>query len=230
MSTADKTPIVLLPGMDGSGALLTGVVECLTAFRPVRVIVFPNDKPLTYDELTAYVLERLPDRRFVLLGESFSGPIAIEVAAGQQRVVGLILAASFARHPMPRVFAHLARMLNVRRVPAGLVESALLGAVKRDDLKASLRRVLASLPPEIIRARAWEVLRIDKRDRLSAVSCPILCLHARFDRLVPRKCLDEITSLRPHCEVRTLSAPHMLLETHPVEAAAMINDFCEQIV
>jgi len=229
MGTADKIPIVLLPGMDGSGALLTWLVECLTSFRPVRVISFPNDEPLTYDDLTAYVLERLPDSRFVLLGESFSGPIAIEAAATQQGVAGLILAASFAHHPMPTVFVHLVGMLNLRWVPAGLVEAALLGSVARQDLKATLRRVLATLPPEIIRARVSEVLRIDKRDRLRAVSCPLLYLRARFDRLVSRKCLDEITSLRPHCQVRTLNAPHMLLETHPVEAASAINDFCEQL-
>jgi pimeloyl-ACP methyl ester carboxylesterase len=214
--------------MDGSGALLTGLVECLASFRPVLVISFPNDKPLTYDDLTASVVERLPDSRFVLLGESFSGPIAIEVAARQQRVAGLVLAASFARHPMPSLFAPLARMLDLKWVPARLVEAALLGSAKRPDLKKTLRQVLATLPPEVIRTRASEVLRIDKRDRLRAVSCPILCLHARFDRLVSKKYLDEIASLRPHCEVRTLNAPHMVLETHPVEAAFAINDFCKQ--
>src|SRR5262245_9060176 len=98
MGTAGKLPLVLLQGMDGSGALLTELVECLASFRPVLVISFPNDKPLTYDDLTACVVERLPESRFVLLGESFSGPIAIEVAARQQRVAGLVLAASFARH------------------------------------------------------------------------------------------------------------------------------------
>jgi pimeloyl-ACP methyl ester carboxylesterase len=113
--------------MDGSGVLLRGLVEHLAVFRPVRVIPFPNDKPLTYEELTAHVLKRLPDSRFVLLGESFSGPIAIEIAARQQRIAGLVLAASFARHPMPALFSPLTRMLDLRWVPARLVETALLG-------------------------------------------------------------------------------------------------------
>jgi len=185
--------------------------------------------PLTYDDLTAYVIERLPDSRFVLLGESFSGPIAIEAAATQQGVAGLILAASFARHPMPTVFVHLVRMLNLRWVPAGLVEAALLGSVERQDLKETLRRVLATLPPRNHKSPCLGGSSDRQSDRLRAVSCPILYLHARFDRLVSRKCLDEVTSLRPHCEVRTLNAPHMLLETHPVEAASAIDDFCEQL-
>lgn len=49
------TSIILLPGLDGTGVL----------FKP----------------LVGFVLDRLPDSEFVLLGESFSGPIALRVAA-----------------------------------------------------------------------------------------------------------------------------------------------------
>jgi len=230
MGTADKIPIVLLPGMDGSGVLLTALIESLASFRPVQVISFPNDRPLTYDELTAFVLQRTPDGRLVVLGESFSGPIAIEVAATQQRVAGLVLASTFARHPMPTLLVPLARMLDLRWVPARVVEAALLGSAGSLDLKEGLGRVLAKLPREVLRARACEVLRIDKRNRLCAVTCPILCLHGRFDRLVRRKCLNEITALHPRCEVRTFDAPHMLLETRPGEAASAINHFCDQLI
>jgi pimeloyl-ACP methyl ester carboxylesterase len=189
--------------MDGSGVLLTALIESLASFRPVHVISFPNDRPLTYDDLTTFVLRRTPGERFVVLGESFSGPIAIEVAATQRRVAGLILASSFARHPMPTLFAPLARMLDLRWVSARIVEATLLGSAESLDLKEGLARVLAKLPREVLRARAWEALRIDKRNRLRAVTCPILYLHGRFDRLVRKKCLDEITSLHPRCEVRT---------------------------
>jgi pimeloyl-ACP methyl ester carboxylesterase len=154
MGAAGKIPLVVLPGMDGSGVLLTALVECLVPFRPVQVIAFPNETPLGYDDLTAFVLQRTPSERFVVLGESFSGPIAIEVAATQQRVAGLILASSFARHPMPTLLAPLAGMLDLRWLPARLVEAALLGSADRSDLTDRLRRVLAKLPREVIRARA----------------------------------------------------------------------------
>jgi pimeloyl-ACP methyl ester carboxylesterase len=40
------------------------------------------DQALRYDELLPLVLEHLPtDRPFVVLGESFSGPLAIRIAA-----------------------------------------------------------------------------------------------------------------------------------------------------
>ena len=133
MGAADKIPLVVLPGMDGSGVLLTALVENLAPFRPVEVIAFPNERPLGYDELTAFALQRTPSERFVVLGESFSGPIAIEVAATQQRVAGLILASTFARHPMPTLLAPLAGLLDLRWLPAGLVQAALLGPAKRSE-------------------------------------------------------------------------------------------------
>jgi pimeloyl-ACP methyl ester carboxylesterase len=230
MSTSDNIAILLLPGMDGSGTLLNELIDKLSSRRRVTTIAYPNAKPLTYDELTSFVLERIPESRFVVLGESFSGPIAIEVAATAPRAVGLILASSFARHPMPSSFAPIARMIDLRWVPARAIEALLLGTTERPDLQARLHRVLAKLPREVIRARVSEVLRVDKRHRLQAVACPMLCLCGRFDRLVGRKSLMEIASLRPDCQVRMLGAPHMLLQTHPAEAANAINDFCDQII
>src|SRR4029450_11896301 len=105
---------------------------------------------------------------------SFSGPIAMEVAPTQRRVAGLILASSFARHRMPRLLVPLAQSLDLTRVPRRIVEAALLVSPRRPALLKSLHRVLAALPREDIRARALGVLPIDKRNRLLAVTCPIL--------------------------------------------------------
>ena len=229
MPTRANIPIVLLPGMDGTGELLAELAGRLSSQRQVHVVDYPHDRPLGYDDLTALALERAPDRRFALLGESFSGPIAIEIAATAPRVAGLILASSFARHPMPTYLAALARMLDLRFTPSALIEAALLGAAGTPPIKAHLARVLARVPREIIRARVSEVLRVDKRSRLRAVTCPMLYLRGRFDRMVRRKHLDEIRSAQPSCEVRTLDAPHMLLQTHPAEAAEAINRFCDRL-
>src|SRR5262245_31175156 len=91
MGATENIAIAVLPGMDGSGLLLTDLVQRLALQRPVRLISYPNE-PLSYDDLTQFVVERIPNRRFAILGESFSGPIAIEIAATQPRVTGLILA------------------------------------------------------------------------------------------------------------------------------------------
>src|SRR5438270_9623813 len=124
MDAAGATPIFLLPGMDGTGHLLDGLADRLSARRPVRLLSYPLDQPLGYADLVSHVLERLPDGPFVILGESFSGPVAIEIAARQQPTVGLILASSFARHPLPAWLAPLAGFIDLKWVPKGIIAAA----------------------------------------------------------------------------------------------------------
>ena len=229
MGTPEKTAIVLLPGMDGTGELLGTLSDQLSTHRPVQLISYPVDRPLSYDQLVSYVRERVPNDRFVILGESFSGPIAIEIAATDPRVVGLVLASSFARHPLPTEFAVFARLLDLRWIPTSVVVAALTGSAGTPKLRVHLREVLATLPREIIRTRAQDVLRVDKRRRLREIKCPLLCLYGRSDRLVSKRHVDEIVAALPGCEVQWLDAPHMLLATHARAAVSVIEKFCEHL-
>ena len=184
VSTPENTNIVRLPGMDGTGELLAALADQLSAHRPVRLISYPTDRSLNYDQLVAYVRERLPDDPFVILGESFSGPIAIEIAATERRAVGLVLASSFARHPLPTSLSVLAGLLDLRWIPTSVVAAALMGSDATPKLKTHLRQVLAKLPREIVQKRVRDVLRVDKLSRLREIECPVFCLCGRSDRMV----------------------------------------------
>jgi pimeloyl-[acyl-carrier protein] methyl ester esterase len=227
MGTPEATPIILLPGMDGTGELLRALADQLALHRPVQLFAYPLDQPLSYAQLTTYVVERVPNRPFVVLGESFSGPIAIEIAATDPRAVGLVLASSFARHPLPAQFAALTRLLDLRWLPKRIIATALMGSTATPELTARLHRVLAALPREILQYRAREVLHVDKRNRLREITCPVLCLHGRFDYLVNRRQADEIVTAQPRCQVHWFDSAHMLLATHPEAAVKAINQICE---
>ena len=79
--------------MDGSGSLFVEFIASLGLGVEAIVVSYPTDRPLGYPELETLVRAALPTQRpFVLVGESFSGPIAISLAAsspvglgGQQR-------------------------------------------------------------------------------------------------------------------------------------------------
>jgi pimeloyl-[acyl-carrier protein] methyl ester esterase len=93
--------IVLLPGMDGTGKLFAGFVAALgDAARPV-VVAYPTDSQLDYRQLIDVARTFLPlGEPFVLLGESFSGPIAIALAAERPAgLFALVLCCSFAPNP-----------------------------------------------------------------------------------------------------------------------------------
>ena len=229
MIASETIPIVLLPGMDGTGELLTKLANKLSMVRPVKIISYPMQPSLSYNDLTSFVVERVPKERFVILGESFSGPITIEIAAREPRVAGLVLASSFACHPIPRLFSPLAKIIDLRRIPATIVSAVLLGSTGTPDLKVHLSQLLKKLPREVNRTRIAEVLRVDKRKRLRQVSCPTPCICGKYDRLTGQLCLKQILAAQPRCQVLWLNASHMLLETHAELTADAIHKFCARL-
>jgi len=230
MSVSLSPEIVLLPGMDGTGRLFTDLQSKLSVRRRTQVIDYPTQTPLRYDQLTAFVEERLPEKQFVILGESFSGPIAIDIAARKKnRVAGLVLAATFAKHPVPALFSGLAEAFNHTWIPRFAVEAALLGKRGTPEIRAALARELSEVASDVIRTRIKEAIRVDMRSKLKKVACPTLCLIGRHDRLIGRGCANAIHSALPDCDIQTLDAPHMLLQTNASEAAELILRFCDHV-
>src|SRR5688572_19308619 len=92
--------LVLLPGMDGTGELFAPLLEVLGSDIETLVIRYP-DRPLDYLEHESFVRAYLPhNRSYVVLGESFSGPIAISLAAAPPPgMLGYVLCVSFVRRP-----------------------------------------------------------------------------------------------------------------------------------
>ena len=73
--------LVLLPGLDGSGKLFRGFINSIGAALEPRIVSYPPDQPLGYEELESLIEAALPSQRpFFLLGESFSGPLAARSA------------------------------------------------------------------------------------------------------------------------------------------------------
>jgi len=89
--------------MDGTGDLFAPFCAALGDEYETIIVRYPPNEILGYGELTALAQSCLPgDRPFVLLAESFSGPVAITLAAEKRNgLAGLILCASFARNPRP---------------------------------------------------------------------------------------------------------------------------------
>src|SRR5450631_2350467 len=133
------TTLVLLPGLDGTGSLFAPLIQELPEWMEPRVVVYPRDRCLGYADLDVLVNAALPvDRPYVLLGESFSGPIAIRVAAAQPAgLIGVILVCSFARNPYP-LFAWaqgVADRVSPDLLPATLRAMLVLGSASGGPLR-----------------------------------------------------------------------------------------------
>jgi pimeloyl-ACP methyl ester carboxylesterase len=108
--------LMLLPGMDGTGMLFDPLRAELGNAVGTTVVRYPTHGPIGYDELASIARAALPSGPFVVLGESFSGPIAILLAASRPAgLVGLVLACSFARNPRPALAVLARAALPIRR-------------------------------------------------------------------------------------------------------------------
>lgn len=230
-SEARRPTLVLLPGMDGTGELFAPLIEALQA--TARVIRYPTAERLDYPALEAFVRQNLPvEEPYVLLGESFSGPIAISIAARPPRDLrGVILCCTFASnpHPLLRGATPLLGLLPAKP-PLRLLETLLCGHFATPVLREALSRTLKQVSPEVLRSRMATVLRSNRPADLQAIRLPVLYLRAREDRVVPPSAGSRILAAVPHARLVELVAPHFLLQTVPEEAAAAIEAFIDDAV
>ena len=217
---------LILPGMDGSGRLLRGFVEALAPEISADVAAYPPTRVLGYDSLLALVHARVPrDEPFLLIGESFSGPLAIRIAAASpQGLAGLVLCASFASSPQPW-FGPLGPILRLPfpKPPVELLMPLMMGRWKTPEWTQLERQALDPVTSQVARRRLSEVLRVDARDALARVHCPVLYLQANHDRLVPRRCWRDVQRILPQARRVCLDGPHFILQHQPVEAALAIK-------
>lgn len=226
------THLVLLPGLDGTGVLFEPLVAALPADIVPHVISYPGDMPMTYDELEPYIRERLPRcDRYAVLGESFSGALALRLGCSDPRVSAVILCATFVRNPvryMPKAMRFLTFATTFRLFPAFARAKTLLGGYSTPALRALLRRAHRLVAPEVFASRARSILMLDDRDYLRRCPAPLMYLGGSRDGVVPKHNRTLVKSLRRDCEVIEVRAPHLLLQTAPREAADVIAQFLER--
>ena len=218
----------MLPGMDGTGDLFAPVLARLGPGINSVLVRYP-DAPLGYEALIAHARKALPENDdFFLLGESFSGPIAVALAADRPpRLRGLILSAAFVHNPMPWTspLAPLVNVLPVTGTPASLLTSIVLGPFRTPALRSMIDSSLAQMSASTIRARLQAIAAVDARAQLAAVRVPILYLRASHDRVVLQSAGRLISEIRPATRMVTLNAPHFLLQVAVDDAAREIGAF-----
>jgi len=228
------TSLVVLPGLDGTATQLGDFVLALgSVFDAVTVVTYPRDQPLGYAELEALVLAALPSNgSFVLLGESFSGPIALSIAASKPaRLIGVVLCASFAKAPIPalRPFAWLATFAPTHAVPMPILSWLLLGRWATPQLRSALKAALRSVSPSVLRARAAAAMRVNNVSFLPSISIPLMYLCATQDRLVSPSAGRRIIQAVPKATLVEVVGPHFLLQAAPVPCAKAVRDFANQL-
>jgi pimeloyl-[acyl-carrier protein] methyl ester esterase len=219
--------------MDGTGELFAPFLKAISRQIDTQVIRYPTDQPLDYGALEALVRNELPPNKpFVLLGESFSGPIAISIASNPPaNLVGLLLCCTFASSPIRFAGSTSAfiKHLPIEHVPRSVVGAMLMGRDTTAELRNALDAALALVDARVMRSRALAAATVNSYEKLERISIPALYLRATRDRVIPKRVSDEILHANPRIRQQEIDAPHFLLQTRPEEAAKLIRAFLDEL-
>jgi pimeloyl-[acyl-carrier protein] methyl ester esterase len=224
--------LLLLPGMDGTGQLFTPLLTALPPTLSAVAFSYPPDEPLGYEELLPLIESAAPHGNFVVVGESFSGPLALMLAARRpQGLRGVVLCASFVQFPLkvPERWRAMLRPWMFRWQPLWLLSWTLLGCHGFGKLGQLLRTAVRSVSPEALAARARAVARLDVTAELRLCPVPILYLQAADDMVVRPRNWEVVQSVRPDATLKVLPGPHLVLQVSPCAAVKELVAFCERV-
>jgi pimeloyl-[acyl-carrier protein] methyl ester esterase len=225
--------LVLLPGMDGTGELFRPFLNGLPPGISTSIVTYPRDRIVPYRDLHAFLEASVPQgEAYVLVAESFSGPLALDHAARKPvDLRGLVLCASFASIPLSRSIrwlrpvVHLAAYLSPP--PRWMVRRLLLGRDSPEESVEALRTTISSVSRKVLAARIRQVMAMDFSTALKAIEVPVLYLAAKRDRLVGQRGLEQLKNGVVALSSSVIDGPHLLLQARPEEAALRIVEFLE---
>jgi pimeloyl-ACP methyl ester carboxylesterase len=225
---SDIPHLILLPGLDGTGELFAPLLLALGENVTTSVVRYGAE--LTFDEYVEAAARALPDDA-VVIAESFSGPVAIALAARHPgKIRGLVLCASFAVCPR-RALLRAAKLIPARAFVAGPWTPAMVRHFCFNGAETSIRpspvAVVTSVPPAIMRARLACLATVDVRPLLRQIATPVLYLRASKDRIVGASSSRELTSQLANVTVVEIDGPHLLLQARPQECADAISTFLQ---
>ncbi len=232
MTRNTKTRIVLLPGLHGTHHLFEPLLQhCPPEFEPV-VISHPRDREHTYEDRAAEIRGQLKGHGpMILLGESYSGPLALRLAAEKpEGLVAVVLVGTFVLPPGPRWARFLPWEFIFRmRTPVYVLRALVGGSSGNAAMVVKANAILKSVSNKVLATRLRSTLTVDARPWLAACPVPILYLEGAKDYVVRRHCLKAIQRHRPDVVSRTLPTSHFILQLAPADAWKAITEFLKGV-
>lgn len=223
--------LILLPGMDGTGHLFSPLLRYLSHLD-CDVITLPTTGDQGYLRLSDYVQERLPKEDFILLAESFSGPIAEKLSRRRiEHLKGIIFVATFLSAPN-KLLLSFAQRLPLNLVPLKILASMplasyimrrfFLGENASNELLGSFQEVISDIPAMLIRDRLKALHGLTYSPE--KIILPVAYIQAKYDKLVPAVKLKEFEDNFKTLTINRLDGPHFILQAKPKEGASLISD------
>ncbi len=231
----DDLKLVLIPGMDGTGMLFGQLIEHLHDID-AEVIPLPASQDQSYANLTKNILPKLPKSGYILLAESFSGPIAEQILSKEDHnVKAVIFAASFLSQPNTMLL-NLAKHLPLHfctKIPGStyLIKKFLLDSSATKKQVQEFEKLIDTLPEQLLKYRLKEMGKLGKKriKSLSRFNIPALYLQPDSDYLVNKNKPIEFKNAFQDLAIKRLSGTHFILQSNPKQSAAFIKEFYNRL-
>ncbi len=221
--TDSKTQIVLIPALLCDEALYAPVIERLGDTYEAHVMISPK---ASLSESATDILARAPDK-FVLVGTSYAGNLALEIAiAAPARVSALWLMGC---NPGPAEPGGPDLAAGLTATPDAVIDM-LGGIIAHPDNEAAAAtfKEMAHRIGGTAGARQATALaaRPDAVSRFGALRMPALVLWGADDALVPVAVGKAMSHALPHAHFHVLPAcGHLPTLEKPEESAALFTEF-----
>lgn len=213
---------VLLPGLDGTGDLFAPFIEHAPPHVEVLPRALPAEGAQSYYALVSSVGRSLPQEPLVLLGESFSGPLALLLAHTLTNVTAVVLCSSFVTSPIALPRVRIPQWFG-RPAPRFFLRHWLTGGDA--ELAEQVHCASQGVASATIVARLRAATQVDVVDHLRRLHQPLLDLRGSRDRVVGPRCARLVRATKPGAVFAELDAPHMVLQTKPRESWEVIAGF-----
>ena len=221
--------LVMMPGLDGTGIMFRPLLgELKGAVDPV-VISYDQEEEYSYQRLADIVAGSLPQNDFFMLGESFSGPLALMIASQKPKgLKGVILCASFITNPsamFPSSLSFLVRSPLFYLWPLSLKANVLTGGRASGQIRQLMQEAREKSRSRALAFRTREALRVNVTEELRQCPYPILYLKGARDLVVMGHNLRKIKKANKDVSDITLDTSHLVLQEAPQESAREILKF-----
>ena len=233
MNTAAMQDLVLIPGLNNTGAVFDGVVGAL----PVGIRAHAPTLPAidSVDALAQHLLPTLPPR-FWLAGFSFGGYVALAIlAAAPERIQGIALLCSAPLADAPA--GQDKRLAAIQKAQTGgyhtMIEAQAGFAFHPDSLKKpnlmqARRAMVQSYGPERYVAHATAAMARPDRRALLTGDRPTLVLAASHDKVFPPAGVQQYAAAIPGVQICLIEdAGHLVPTEKPAEVAGVLANWVQ---
>lgn len=231
MTCNNRTRVFLLPGLHGTGDLFDSFVKQRPpGFDPITVS-YPRDRALSYEALACEVQSQITGGfPTVLIGESFSGPVALRLSSERPLgVIAVVLVASFVLPPAPSWLRFLPwQSLFHARIPLCKLRAIVAGSRDEKEILVKAGSIIRDVSANVLASRVRSALTVDARSWLGSCPVPLLYLAGARDCLVRPHSLASILECRPDVVCRTMQTSHFVLQLAPTQAWNAIVEFIRE--